>query len=512
MLDSPGVAKHEVRRGDTCLSYALFALVLGGYGYCLSSSPASWDNAELQTVPYVLGIAHPTGFPLFVLIGWVFSHAIAFGTVAWRMNLLSATCVAVASLGVFRCARICDANAYGSLVAAALFCSGPVVLGKGMHTDVHAMSTMWFALMLWNALAYVRDRAPNALYRACLFSGLGIATHPTALWWLPAIALAVAYRAPAVTILLRAAALVALPLATYAYLPLRSAFVKDPNAALGLGYAYAAVWNTNDPQTLLGFVRELSGSDYGVATVLFEIFDVKRYCEFAAYWSGGAMMEFGIVALGLAALGGAILLWRRPKVFGVLVLAGFGSVPFAVAYAGVEGDVVRYLMPSFVICAIATAAAPSLLAGLVPKKGRAMFALLYGAQLAALIVLVRANWQAAVNERHDSGGTNAVESIRRDTPQNAIVIAPWVDGTSLAYAKYVERSLGARYVVIAWPADLESSLRRLATIAPVYVFVPSDRAAGFTGATPERWRTALKSSASDHALFRVCASRSACES
>ncbi len=52
----------------------------------LPSGASIGDEAEAQTVPYVLGIMHPTGFPLFTLTGWLWSHALTFGTVAWRMN------------------------------------------------------------------------------------------------------------------------------------------------------------------------------------------------------------------------------------------------------------------------------------------------------------------------------------------------------------------------------------------------------------------------------------------
>jgi hypothetical protein len=48
------------------------------------------DTAEAQTVPFILGIAHPTGFPAYTPAGWLFTHVVAFGTVAWRMNLFAA--------------------------------------------------------------------------------------------------------------------------------------------------------------------------------------------------------------------------------------------------------------------------------------------------------------------------------------------------------------------------------------------------------------------------------------
>ena len=45
----------------------------------VSHEPASWDTAEFQGVPYILGISHPTGFPLFALLGFVWSHLVAVG-------------------------------------------------------------------------------------------------------------------------------------------------------------------------------------------------------------------------------------------------------------------------------------------------------------------------------------------------------------------------------------------------------------------------------------------------
>ena len=56
-----------------------------------------WDTAEFQTVPPILGTAHPTGYPTYVLLGWLASVVLTpFGEAAFRMNLLSAILVGVA--------------------------------------------------------------------------------------------------------------------------------------------------------------------------------------------------------------------------------------------------------------------------------------------------------------------------------------------------------------------------------------------------------------------------------
>ena len=57
-----------------------------------------WDTAEFQTIPPILGTAHPTGYPTYVILGWLASIVLApFGEPAFRMNLLSAILVGVAA-------------------------------------------------------------------------------------------------------------------------------------------------------------------------------------------------------------------------------------------------------------------------------------------------------------------------------------------------------------------------------------------------------------------------------
>ena len=71
------------------------AVLLGGA--CLRAVRATLaptvlagDGGEFQFVPYLLGVAHPTGYPLYTLLGWLWSHLLPVGDVAYRMNLFSA--------------------------------------------------------------------------------------------------------------------------------------------------------------------------------------------------------------------------------------------------------------------------------------------------------------------------------------------------------------------------------------------------------------------------------------
>jgi len=80
--------------------YATFAsiFVLIVYIFTLAKSPVSLDNGELSATSYLLGVPHPTGYPLFTIIGFLFSHIPLPFRVITKLNLLSSI---YASIGVY---------------------------------------------------------------------------------------------------------------------------------------------------------------------------------------------------------------------------------------------------------------------------------------------------------------------------------------------------------------------------------------------------------------------------
>src|SRR5688500_10781433 len=70
---------------------ALFAL--GLYIRTLAPSVMPGDYAEFQLCAAVLGVPHPTGYPLYIMLGKLFT-LLPFGDVAYRVNLSSAVYMA----------------------------------------------------------------------------------------------------------------------------------------------------------------------------------------------------------------------------------------------------------------------------------------------------------------------------------------------------------------------------------------------------------------------------------
>lgn len=83
-------------RKNSAILISLFVFAV--YLTTLAKSTVSLDNGELAATSYLLGIPHPTGYPLFTIIGFLFSHIPLSMRVIHQLNLLSTI---YASIGVF---------------------------------------------------------------------------------------------------------------------------------------------------------------------------------------------------------------------------------------------------------------------------------------------------------------------------------------------------------------------------------------------------------------------------
>ena len=88
--------------GNISLHYRLLGLLvflttLGLYLDTVAPTVSFWDCGEFIACSYILGVPHPPGAPLYILLGRLFS-LIPFGEVAWRVNLMS---VVPSALGIW---------------------------------------------------------------------------------------------------------------------------------------------------------------------------------------------------------------------------------------------------------------------------------------------------------------------------------------------------------------------------------------------------------------------------
>ena len=222
------------RVGPLFVAVALLPVYLA----TMASAVGAADTFEFQVVAPQLGIAHPTGYPLYLLLGKLFS-LLPLGTVAWRLNLASAVYAVVAAALVFRIGLDLLRRPLPALVGAIALGLAPIYWSQAIVAEVYALHALIVALALWLMVRLTTDGRRQAADRRkavvglTFLIGLGLTNHLTTVFLIPPAALAVALRllhdegeGRRLTIrpLMRfwpAALAFLVPLLLYLYLPLR---------------------------------------------------------------------------------------------------------------------------------------------------------------------------------------------------------------------------------------------------------------------------------------------------
>lgn len=91
------IKPYHLSKIDIIFSAAAFLFTFLLYLFTLTPSLSAGDNGELTTAAYFLGVGHAPGYPFYTLMSKLFTY-IPFGNIAWRTNLFSGTCGAIAMI------------------------------------------------------------------------------------------------------------------------------------------------------------------------------------------------------------------------------------------------------------------------------------------------------------------------------------------------------------------------------------------------------------------------------
>lgn len=326
ILTRPRLVAALIFIGTLALYIRTTAPTLGG----------AFDSEEFQHVAYNLDVAHATGYPLYLLIGKLFTTFIPLGNIAYRMNLLSAVIGAAGATIVYLNAFLLTRRHLTSIATTALFATNPAVwrqAGVASVGPLHLLllAAILFAILLWHEKHIHPESRKTPIIVAVLLFGLGLAHHRTTLWL--AIPIAILVLLDDAQILRRPRVIakhvlwLAAPLLLYLYMPI---FGND------------SPWYSN---TLEGFIQHISGSDASD----FIRDTPPQMLEGISLVSRFLLDSFGYGGMGLVLLGVAINFFRnaRRHTPGLLLCLGIATCFFYVQGAFYAGEPDRYLSLPF---------------------------------------------------------------------------------------------------------------------------------------------------------------------
>ena len=152
-------------------------------GVAGSESPG--DTTKFQYIGFILGVPHSPGYPLYVIINWLWTHIPLPISIATKTNLLSAF-FAAGTLTIFRrclvylgSARSLSFAATAALALSRLFWTRSTEAGPG------AMSYFLIALLLFFLIRWTVNKKESDLWSSLIVTFIGAGHSPLCLWLSP---------------------------------------------------------------------------------------------------------------------------------------------------------------------------------------------------------------------------------------------------------------------------------------------------------------------------------------
>lgn len=333
------------------------------YLFTLAPTVVQIDSGELATVQYTLGIAHPTGYPLFTIIGYLFLQIPVGLRKITQANLLAAIWCASSIFFLMKSVMIL-LNNYNqqfpqkikkkkefskqivftedqkliSIVAGLLLLAFSKTFWlQSTSVEVYSLQTLLFSIIIYFTLkAFYENEIRNWYYVGLSFA-FGFANHMTTLLALPFAVILFLYKeklnSNSLKIIFKTF-FISFPLLIlfYLYLPIRAS--QNPTM------------NWGNPVNLENFWRQFTGKQYRVW--LFSSFDAAK--KQLSFFISNFPDEFTFIGIIIGLIGLIFISRTNKKIFLSTLITFLFSVLYTINYDIVDID--SYFLFSYIIFSI----------------------------------------------------------------------------------------------------------------------------------------------------------------
>lgn len=134
---------------DGVVAAILFIVGLVAYLSTLAPTLLDGDAALFQYTPWVLGVTYPTGYPTYILLGRLWATLVGFGSIAYRMNLFSAVCGALALAILYPTVRRLLESRLAALLAVLIFATLPTYWRWSTEAKIYTLHILLLSGILF---------------------------------------------------------------------------------------------------------------------------------------------------------------------------------------------------------------------------------------------------------------------------------------------------------------------------------------------------------------------------
>ena len=473
IVRSQSLAMHVVATGVFGLSFLLYLMTLAPdvvwahYGQ---------DGGELVSASLMLGVAHPPGYPTYLMLGHLFWRVTFFDSPAFTFNLLSALNASISVVGFYYLTTIlCRLlhkdlrHSYLILVLSAgaslTFATSSVFWSQAVIAEVYTMNSLFFCFVLLLAVMNVGIRSEGHLfdtfrigganypgatvskwiakygvYFSGVCIGVGMGNHLTIVFLLPPILLYYFYaegiRARPIFAFIGG---VLTGLVVYLYLPVRAGVIGLP-----------INWGRTD--TLEGFIWQISAVPY--QDKLFGISSEEAVDRLSS-WAWMTIDQMTLLGVIISILGLFALARIWPGIMMTKINIALIYVIYSVSYA--TSDSYTYLIPVYGVMGVLLgvgwcAMGVQLVKWLSddPRKKVAIWALVLSMALTLPIFNIATNY-ATTDVSQNTQAADYVREVFDTIDSNSVLIATGDNEVFAIWYGHYSEGLGPRVSVIVAP-------------------------------------------------------------
>ncbi|GEM_PF-4827963 len=416
------------------LMFAAVTMVsLGIYAEFAARDLVFGDGGELTLAAVTDGVAHPPGYPLWIILGHVFS-LLPTGPIPYRLNLSAGIYHALTVGVVYWCAFLLTRRHIPSLAAAAMLAASPLFVMWSLQAEVFSLNDLFAAVLLLLCLVWIEHGSWLWIAPALgVILGLGLANHQTLILCAPFILW---------TAWTQRRFLAGRNGARFVVLALMLVVVAFPLPYLHTWFASqrALPWAFGETHSLSDMLDLVLRKNYGTLALV------------SGPLAGGTLWErlwvavqgIGFIA-PLSAAGAAVLLWQRRYryfwLYGwIVAFAFFGFCAIANIDASIEHTRVlflRFALMPLVLCAPFVASA---LRGFGALTRQAILAPAAGIAVALASCISLFVTIPSLHITHDRDARVLVRDAFAPIPARAVVLVKGDTlATTTAYFQSVER-------------------------------------------------------------------------
>ncbi len=322
----------------------IFFTALLVYMHTMAPTFTFGDSGELISMITNLGISHPTGFPLYILLGKVFS-LLPLANAGFRINLMSALFGALTPALMFLAFSTCFKKEENRFVRysisasmATLFIFSYTLWSQAAMSRIYTLNAAFCAAILLLFFLFEENENPKYLFLWALLTGLGAGLHLTLAVFSGILWLHLAFKNfPAVKKnIIWLLFFAALGLSAYAYLVIRS----HSDTPLK--------WS--DINTVKHFLSYITQEQYGIKKFARGLNGV---IAFFYYIKDVLLRELSPLAIFIFAAAVTLAFIKRFKYTTTFLLIFFSSIVMLLFYGNYTDLKLafRYLIPSYIIMA-----------------------------------------------------------------------------------------------------------------------------------------------------------------